>query len=56
MYFIFKYQNADITKKHVMKVLNLYKGLKYNVEPFGKCKKCIFFKKECIYFQLYNNI
>ncbi|XP_043512845.1 tumor susceptibility gene 101 protein [Frieseomelitta varia] len=29
-----KYQNADITKKHVMKVLNLYKGLKYNVEPF----------------------
>ncbi|XP_006615577.1 tumor susceptibility gene 101 protein [Apis dorsata] len=29
-----KYQNSDITKKHVMKVLNLYKGLKYNVEPF----------------------
>ncbi|XP_003487736.1 tumor susceptibility gene 101 protein [Bombus vosnesenskii] len=29
-----KYQNADITKKHVMKVLSLYKGLKYNVEPF----------------------
>lgn len=29
-----KYQNPDTTKKHVMKVLCLYKGLQYKVEPF----------------------
>ncbi|XP_033330228.1 tumor susceptibility gene 101 [Megalopta genalis] len=29
-----KYQNPDITKKHVTKVLQLYKGLQYTVEPF----------------------
>ncbi|CAL7933613.1 unnamed protein product [Xylocopa violacea] len=29
-----KYQNPDTTKKHVMKVLSLYKGLQYSVEPF----------------------
>ncbi|XP_034177996.1 tumor susceptibility gene 101 [Osmia lignaria lignaria] len=29
-----KYQNPDITKQHVMSVLNLYNGLQYEVEPF----------------------
>ncbi|XP_017794229.1 PREDICTED: tumor susceptibility gene 101 protein [Habropoda laboriosa] len=29
-----KYQNPDITKKHIIKVLNVYNGLQYKVEPF----------------------
>ncbi|EFN75912.1 Tumor susceptibility gene 101 protein [Harpegnathos saltator] len=29
-----RYQNPDITKKHVVSVLNLYKGLQYEIEPF----------------------
>ncbi|KAH0946475.1 hypothetical protein HN011_011045 [Eciton burchellii] len=29
-----KYQNPDITKKHVISVLNLYKGLIYEIESF----------------------
>ncbi|CAK9798163.1 Tumor susceptibility gene 101 protein [Anthophora quadrimaculata] len=32
--YLSKYQNAEITKKHIIKVLNLYKGLQYKVEPF----------------------
>lgn len=31
---ISKYQNPEITKKHVISVLNLYKGLVYKIEPF----------------------
>ncbi|KAG5321124.1 TS101 protein, partial [Pseudoatta argentina] len=31
---ISKYQNPDITKKHVINVLNTYKGLVYKIEPF----------------------
>jgi len=33
---VFQYQNPEITKKHVISVLNLYKGLVYKIEPFGK--------------------
>lgn len=29
-----KYQSPDITRKHVVSVLNLYKGLVYEIEPF----------------------
>ncbi|XP_032665106.1 tumor susceptibility gene 101 protein [Odontomachus brunneus] len=29
-----RYQNPDITRKHVVSVLNLYKGLQYEIEPF----------------------
>lgn len=29
-----KYQNPDITKNHVTSVLNVYKGLVYEIEPF----------------------
>lgn len=35
---IFQYQNPDITKKHIVSVLNFYKGLAYEIEPFGKVK------------------
>lgn len=31
---LIKYQNSDITKKHIVSVLNLYKGLVFDIEPF----------------------
>lgn len=31
---LYKYQNPDTTRNHIVNVLNLYKGLRYKVEPF----------------------
>ncbi|XP_066582470.1 tumor susceptibility gene 101 protein [Prorops nasuta] len=33
-HYLVSYQNADLTKRHMVKVLNEYRGLTYDLEPF----------------------
>ena len=32
----FQYQNAEITRRDVVNVLQIYKGLQHKMEPYGK--------------------